>query len=78
MKAISTKTRNFFAYELIGEQEGEDIVIVINGDDVAAELNLSEYSSFSLDNEVQTMGLKASWEGGTLGLGGYSVAVLRK
>ena len=78
MKAISTKTRNFFAYELIGEQEGEDIVIVINGDDVATELNLSEYSSFSLDNEVQTMGLKASWEGGTLGLGGYSVAVLRK
>lgn len=78
MESLNPDNPDFFLYRLTGEKEDEDIVIAINGGEVAAEIELPDFASYSLDNEVRTMNLKASFEGGTLGLGGYSVAVLQK
>ena len=78
-EAIATKTRNFYAYRLKGAGEGEDILVVANLDEVAAEVSLpEEYASWKIDNEVRASNLKARYEGSSLGLGGHSVAILRK
>lgn len=78
-EAVNTMTDRFYAYRLRGEKAEEDILVVANLDEVASELTLpEEYKDWHIDQEVRAYNLIARIKEGKLGLGGYSIAILKE
>ncbi|MCI1244926.1 MAG: alpha-amylase family glycosyl hydrolase [Bacilli bacterium] len=70
--AIPTGLKNIVAYRLAGPKES--IVVVTNKTDVATKLDVSGYAG-SLLEEIDAENLKPSYQGGILGIGGFSTCV---
>ncbi len=74
IKAIETGTERFFAYTLTGE--GHSVLVVHNGSEEIASLDVSNASPVSILDSIDTSNFRPKLEGGSITLGGRSTAVM--